>query len=75
MAEAFLEGQSAEGLPEAAEGDMEGVEIGGIGKKPVLTDGQKVKLAYHHRAWTWCTGASSIKPSPRTSCPGSGLCH
>jgi hypothetical protein len=38
MAEALLEGHQAEGLPEAAEGDVEGVEIRGVLKEAVQTD-------------------------------------
>ena len=43
-AEALLQGEEADGLPEAAEGDMEGAEIGGGVVETVQTGGQDVQV-------------------------------
>ena len=43
-AEAFLEGEEPDGLPEATQGDMEGAEIGGVVVETVETEGKEFQL-------------------------------
>ena len=44
MANLFLEGQEADGLLDAAEGDVEGVEIFGLAEEAIEADLQEVQL-------------------------------
>ena len=46
MAKLFLEGQEAEGLLKAAEGDVEGVEVFGLAEETIEAGLQKVQLLH-----------------------------